>query len=439
MVTSPDRVLVVGGGAAGTITAVTVLREAAAYPQRPVDVMVVERSPVVGPGLAYGTYETHHLLNNYASRMSAFEDDPEHLVRWCLSRGMRITPHTFLSRRTYGRYLAGLLDDQPIPIGSGLTRVHGEVVDLLDTGTSYRATTADGAVLSADAVVLALGNPPPLTPRSVRVEETRLVPDPWAPDLLDRIGERDRVLLIGTGLTAVDVAVQVSCARPSVRLTAVSRHGLLPLRHLPEPPDPASSFDGQVRSLRDLLAEMRRCLAAGADWRCVVESLKPVANDVWAALPFEERDRFSRHLKRHWEIARHRMAPVMADAIDALLANGRLTIALPGDVDPTSYDVVVNCTGPAPVPTPGWNPLVDDLAVKGMLWPGPFGLGLDVDADGALVDADGVAARGLYAVGAARRGVEWEVGAVPDIRRQAQRLARHLDASSTMAPVSLVG
>jgi uncharacterized NAD(P)/FAD-binding protein YdhS len=99
----------------------------------------------------------------------------------------------------------------------------------------------------------------------------------------------------------------------------------------------------------------------------------------------------------------------------------------------------VNCTGPAPVPTPGWNPLVDDLAVKGMLWPGPFGLGLDVDADGALVDADGVAARGLYAVGAARRGVEWEVGAVPDIRRQAQRLARHLDASSPMTPVSLVG
>src|SRR3954462_14263767 len=129
MVTSPERVLVVGGGAAGTITAVTALREAATHPQRPVDVMVVERSPVVGPGLAYGTYDTHHLLNNYASRMSAFEDDPEHLVRWCLSRGMRITPHTFLSRRAHRRFPSALLGHQPIPIGSGLTRVHGEVVD----------------------------------------------------------------------------------------------------------------------------------------------------------------------------------------------------------------------------------------------------------------------------------------------------------------------
>jgi uncharacterized NAD(P)/FAD-binding protein YdhS len=438
-VSGPDHVLVVGGGAAGTITAVTLLREAAAHPQRPLQVMVVERARVAGPGLAYGTQEPHHLLNNYASRMSAFEDDPEHLVRWCLSRGMRITPHTFLSRRTYGRYLTSLLDEEPVGIGAGLTRVQGEVVDVVDTGTSYRATTADGAVLSADAVVLALGNPPPTMPRTVRVDDARLAPDPWSPDLLDRIGERDRVLLVGTGLTAVDVAVQVSCARPSARLTAVSRHGLLPLRHLPEPPLPTPFFDARVRSLRELLAEVRRCLDAGADWRSLVESLKPVANDVWSALPSEERDRFTRHLHRYWEVARHRMAPVMADAVADLLATGRLTLSSPRDVEPAAYDVVVNCTGPAPVCTPGWNPLVDRLAVEGLLWPGPFGLGIDVDADGALVSADGVAARGLYAVGAARRGVEWEVGAVPDIRRQARRLARHLEATFERRPVSLVG
>src|SRR5215211_1060760 len=197
MVSSPVRVLVVGGGAAGAITAVAVLRQAAAYPERPVQVMVVERSAVVGPGLAYGTQESHHLLNNYASRMSAVEDDPQHLVRWCLERGMRITPGTFLARRTYGRYLADLLDNEPIPIGSGLTRQQGEVVDIVDTGTTYRATTASGAVLSADVVVLALGNPPPRMPRSVAVDEPRLLPDPWSPDLLDRVGDGDRVLLVG--------------------------------------------------------------------------------------------------------------------------------------------------------------------------------------------------------------------------------------------------
>ena len=294
-------------------------------------------------------------------------------------------------------------------------------------------------MLTADRVVLALGNPPPRLPRSVHVDGSRLLPDPWSPDLVDRVGEADRVLLVGTGLTAVDVAVQISCARPSVRLTAMSRHGLLPLRHLADPPGPAPAFGADAHSLRAVLGEVRRCLAAGADWRCLVESLKLVANDVWASLPYDDRDQFVRHVKRHWEVARHRMAPVMADSIDELRNNGRLTVAIPSAVDVASYDVVVNCTGPAPVATPGWSPLVDNLAVKGMLWPGPFGLGIDVDADGALLDADGVAARGVYAVGAARRGVEWEVAAVPDIRRQAVRLARHLDAAAAEPLVSLVG
>jgi uncharacterized NAD(P)/FAD-binding protein YdhS len=170
----------------------------------------------------------------------------------------------------------------------------------------------------------------------------------------------------------------------------------------------------------------------------LVESLKVIANDVWESLSFEDKEQFTRHVARYWEISRHRMAPAMAEVVDDLLATGRLTLAPVSAVDPASYDLVVNCTGPAPVSTPGWNPLVDSLAVKGMVWPGPFGLGIDVDADGALVDADGIASRGLHTVGAARRGVEWEVAAVPDIRRQAVRLATHLTASYAPPPTELV-
>jgi uncharacterized NAD(P)/FAD-binding protein YdhS len=292
-------------------------------------------------------------------------------------------------------------------------------------------------VLTVDVVVLALGNPPPLRPRGITVDDLRLAPDPWDPDLLDRVAADARVLLVGTGLTTVDVAAQVAAARPGARITAVSRHGLLPLRHVAEPPGAAEAFDAEVRSLPELLREVRRCLDEGESWRCVVESLKLVANDVWRALSHPEKEQFARHVGRHWEIARHRMAPAMAALVDDLLADGRLRLGTPREVDVASYDLVVNCTGPAPVTTPGWNPLVDDLAVKGMLWPGPLGLGLEVDADGALGDADGVGARGMYAVGAARRGSEWEVAAVPDIRRQAERLAWHL-ATTTVARTGLV-
>lgn len=219
----------------------------------------------------------------------------------------------------------------------------------------------------------------------------------------------------------------------------MSRHGLLPLRHLPEPPDPAPTFDDRERTLRGVLAELRRCRDDGTSWRRLVESVKLVGNDLWRGLSLDEKDRFVRHVGRYWEVSRHRMAPPMATLVGDLLAAGRLRVVT-GSVDTVSYDLVVNCTGPAPVSTPGWSTLVDRLTAKGMLKPGPLGLGVDVDSDGALRAANGAAARGIYAVGAARRGAEWEVAAVPDIRRQALRLSRHLATpSGTQQAHRLVG
>jgi uncharacterized NAD(P)/FAD-binding protein YdhS len=434
------RVLVVGGGAAGVITTAHLLERVAATPgAQPVSVTVVERGPTVGPGLAYGTDEPLHLLNNYAGRMSALEHDPRHFVRWCRAEGQDVDHDTFVRRETYGRYLTTLLDDVAVPDGSRVSVLHDDVREVRDTGRGYLVLTARDVTLAADVVVLALGNPPPRKPRGLRVDEDRFVENPWDPTLLDRVPVTGDVLLVGTGLTTVDVAARVAAARPGVRLTAVSRHGLLPLHHLTDAPEPAEEYTGHGRTVRGMLDEARRCVALGADWRCLVESFKTVANDLWGGLSPDDRELFVRHVARYWEVARHRMAPPMAEIVDDLVDTGRLTVTTSRAVDAASYDLVVNCTGPAPVSSTGWNPLVDQLAVAGMLWPGPFGLGVDVDGDGALVDADGVAARGLYAVGAARRGCEWEVAAVPDIRRQAQRLAELLCPTYVEPPVTLVG
>jgi uncharacterized NAD(P)/FAD-binding protein YdhS len=424
----PTRVLVVGGGAAGVITAAALLREAAGAP---VDVRIVERGAAVGPGLAYGTEDPLHLLNNYAGRMSALEDEPGDLLAWCAEQGVAATADTFLPRSTYGRYLATLLDRVSVPAGSRVSRLRGEVVDLDDTGIGYRATLASGAQLHADVAVLALGNPPPRPLAATGLTMNRVdavVEDPWSPRLTGLVPDDGRVLLVGTGLTMVDVAARIATTRPFATLTAASRHGLLPERHLAADRGPVPPYDGPG-DLGALVAAIRRPAERGEDWRPAVEAVKGVANDLWAGLAAEERERFVAHVARHWEVVRHRMAPAMATLVDDLVASGRLAVTTSHDLDPASYDVVVNCTGPAPVTSPGWSTLVDRLAVKGMVWPGPFGLGVDVDPVGALVDEHGLPARGLYAVGAARRGVEWEVAAVPDLRRQATRVAQHLLAT----------
>lgn len=431
------RVLVVGGGAAGVIAAAAFLREVADG-HRGVDVRIVERSGNVGPGLAYGTADPVHLLNNYAGRMSALEDDPGDLVRWCLGEGMAVSPETFLPRHVYGRYLTALLRRLDVPAGASVTRFRDEVVSLEEGPTSYVAGLASGGRMEADVAVLALGNPPPRDLPAYRDLGTAYAADPWAADLAGRVGPGSRVLLVGSGLTAVDVAAQLADAHQDVEMLAVSRSGMLPRRHRATPPGTAGPFPVAPAGLGAVLAEVRRRGAhlegAGADWRALVESVKAAANDAWSGWSHADRERFVRHVARHWELARHRMAPPVADLVEGLLLDGRLRVTTPDHLEGPAFDLVVNCTGPAPTWAPGWNPLVDDLTARGLLRPDPLRLGLDVTADGRLVGADGRAARGIHVLGAARRGIEWEVAAVPDLRRQAAVLARQVTSSTPGAP-----
>ena len=426
----PVRVLVVGGGAAAVVAAAALVRRGGVDGAHGVDVRIVERGDLVGPGLAYRTPDPVHLLNNYAGRMSALEDDPGDLVRWCLAQGLVVTPESFLPRHVYGRYLADLLGRlEPRP-GARVTRLRGEVVRLEPGPVGYVAGLASGGRMVADVVVLALGNPPPRDLPAYRDRGPVYVADPWAPGLADRVGPGGRVLLVGSGLTAVDVAAQLATAHGDVEMVAVSRHAVLPRRHRENAPVAAEPFPVDGMRLADVLAQVRRRGAhleeAGADWRGLVESLKAVGNDLWAGWSDAEREQFVRHAARHWEVARHRMAPPVADVVEGLLLDGRLRVTTPDRVDVAAYDLVVNCTGPAPAWTPGWNPLVDDLTSRGLLRPDPLRLGLDVSPDGRLVGRDGRVADDIHVLGAARRGSEWEVAAVPDLRRQAAALVQQV-------------
>lgn len=435
----PLRVLVAGGGAAGVIAAARLVRTAT--PEQPVEVRVVEAAARVGPGLAYRTRHRLHTLNNYACRLSAHQDDSGDLVRWCRARGVEAHDYSFIPRGVYGDYLAEVLDRLHVPAGSAVVRHAGRVVDVEPVpgpaGPGFRAVVdeAAGATTSyaADRVVLALGNPP--TRRLTHLEPLgeRFVADPWADDLVTRVGPADRVLLVGTGLTMVDVAVQLHAADPAVELVAVSRHGLLPRAHRarPVPPGPWAPAAG---GLAPVLHGLRRAIAAqGGEWRGIADTLREHANDVWRSLSAADQERFARHVARHWEVHRHRMAPDMAARVDQLVASGSLRLARPGDVEPAAFDKVVNCTGPSPAHTRGWNPLVDRLLDRRLVRPHRLGLGLDVDDLGQPVGEDGRPTSGLYVVGAARRGRDWEVQAIPDLRLQAVAIATQVARSRAAA------
>jgi uncharacterized NAD(P)/FAD-binding protein YdhS len=426
------RVAIVGGGASGALMAANLLR--AAGPGRAVDVRVIERESVIGPGLAYRTSDPRHLLNNYAARLSAFEQEPDHLLRWCARRGLRADPQSFLPRQLYGRYLADVLASTEVPEGSRLHRQRGEVVDVEKLDRGFVVHQACGWSHEADVVVLALGNPPPRRVTEYELLGRRYIADPWTPGLPGALSDADDVLLIGTGLTMVDVAAQINATHPRTRMVAMSRHGLLPAPHVRRSVRPFDEFKPDTSSLSRLIRDVRRRVEeveeVGGNWRDVIDSIRPFADELWQRLDADARERFVRHVARRWEVLRHRSAPEMADVIDDLLDSGILRIATPDQVDVSRFSRVVNCSGPAPVCTRGWNAVVDRLAARGLLRPDVLSLGLDVDEYGALVDASGRPTPGLYTMGAARRGHAWEVAAIPDIRRHASTLARLLVAQA---------
>ncbi|NVN40234.1 FAD/NAD(P)-binding protein, partial [Ameyamaea chiangmaiensis] len=212
-------------------------------------------------------------------------------------------------------------------------------------------------------------------------------------------------------------------------------------------PPPVVSPGDTPPTVRAYLRAFRAAMAAGVAWRTAVDSLRPVTNALWNALPDVERRRFRRCLQRRWDILRHRMAPEVADRIDADRAAGSLRI-LDGHVTevmttPDGMAVhlrtrggartltgarVVNCTGASLAYRHVASPLLAAMFRSGQIASGFADQGLDCTDAGQVRDAGGVPVPGLFALGPPRLGVLFESIAIPEIRQQAAALADYLAA-----------
>jgi uncharacterized NAD(P)/FAD-binding protein YdhS len=88
---------------------------------------------------------------------------------------------------------------------------------------------------------------------------------------------------------------------------------------------------------------------------------------------------------------------------------------------------IVNCTGPEIDIERAHEPLLDALLARGRIRPDPLRVGIEVDAQCRTLSAEGPS-DSLYAIGPVTRGTFWESVAVPDIRVQAQAVARRIVA-----------
>jgi uncharacterized NAD(P)/FAD-binding protein YdhS len=203
----------------------------------------------------------------------------------------------------FGEYLQDLLAEVET---DRLQKIPAEAVDLVPLlGGSFRIEFSTAPPLIADQVVLALGNLPPGDPslrnRAFHQSDRYLV-DAWSDETRSKLSEPGDVLVLGSGLTALDLLLGLSHSKPSGTIHVLSRRGLFPRPHLPVEPYPPfidpHHLPSSVRMLcRSIRQEIEHANKTGEDWRAVIDSIRPFSQSIWKALSRDDRRRFLRHLR----------------------------------------------------------------------------------------------------------------------------------------------
>ena len=450
-----QTIVIVGAGFCGSVLATNLLRS----PGRR-DIVLIERGTSIGRGVAYASHDVPYVLNVPAGRLSVQPGDPLHFLRYVRQSHPDADAEDFMPRSMYGSYLQEVLDEaeRAAPAGVVLKRVFGEVtgIERAVGEKPLLVQVAGRAPVGADRVVLALGNPPSAVHPWARglLHHPAYIHDPWS--MPRSLRAQHSVLIVGSGLTMVDVALALSLEGGQMPLVrAISRHGLLPLGQTIFRPT-AVQGDGEFLlsnavSIRRVLA-MSRALSVrveqmGGDWREVVTFIRHLTPDLWQRLPEPERRRFLRHVQSYWDVHRHRVPPSMAARIDHMRRSGRLKVhagrireLVPegdelrvmwrrrGGQENESFAVnaVINATGPNYALRRSADPLVRSLRAAGLVAEDPLNLGLRTARHGACLAADGSASADLFYLGPMLRADHWEATAAPELRVHAEQLARHL-------------
>lgn len=436
-------VLIVGGGFSGTMVAAELAR-------RGVTSLIIEGGGREGRGTAFSTSEDAHLLNVVAGRMGAWADKPGDFAETVAAEGHG--PEAYVPRRRYGQYLSNILN---VALASRLaTLVAGDARAAQASGDGWTVELTDGSWVAGKAMVLAQGNQPPEPPALARGLPGELfVADPWSNEGREAVARAAAsggdVLIIGTGLTMVDVVLSLDEARHRGRIVALSRRGLIPRAHGNHDVAPMSPEEIPQGSVVGLCRWLRR-RGAEVGWRTAVDSLRPHSHALWQSLDESGQRRFLRHARPWWDVHRHRIAPEVAGRIGRLVQTGRLEIVAGRVTDMWAdqqlhvairkrgkaeavdqrFALAVNCTGPLGAISASKDAFLVGLFEAGLARPDRLDLGLEVDQRSRLVDA----AR-AWALGPLTKGKFWEITAVPDIRGQVAQVAEDIAEELNDAPM----
>lgn len=447
-------VAIIGGGLTGAALAYRLALESTSSA---LQIVVIEPRAELGRGLAYSTPDLEHRLNVPHGKMSISTDDPDHFTRWLTRPKAAALPagsatlsgQIFAPRTVFGAYIAETL--APFVTAGRIRHLRAEAKAIRSQGAGFGIALSEGPDLAADAVVLAIAHPAPAIPAVLLplLGTQALITDAFAPNTLASISSAERVLIVGSGLTAADILATLDKRGHTGPISVISRHGWKSQPHGPMQAETTEDFAGspEVTAL-GLLRRVRQVLARdavrGLTWHATFDRLRAQGPLIWAALPLVERRRFLRHLRGLWDVHRFRIAP-QTHAVLTRLEHSRRAQFLIGRLSLVTADAqglrltwrprraaklselpldrIILATGPDHSRITETNPLLRNLAEGGLITPDPLRLGIHTTPDGLALGSDGTPRPGLYVAGPLARGTVGELMGVPEVTKWAEFIA----------------
>ena len=442
------HIVIVGGGFSGAAVAIHLL---GLMPQG-LRVTLLEPRTVPGAGVAYSTAEPSHRINVPASRMQLAGEEEGAFDRWYRSQpafaddpqARREDGALYPQRGQFGRYVSQRFAAAVQASGGRLVHLREQALSVDESGL----ITDTGRRLQSDVLILAISHPPPALPRLAAPfhDHPALIANPWRADSLATIAPDARVAVMGTGLTMADCIATLSRLGHRGPISAFSRHGLLSRGNTggAATPWPGEYAQGSLRQrLRQVRADVARAAEQGLPWQVVLDAVRQQGQYIWQSLTFADRQRFLRHLRRYWDVHRYRIAPQVAEVLEQRQREGslkvlaarltalesearflRLTLtAREGARIALTVDSLILTTGPAHGGLIDSQPLLRELARRGLIRADKLGLGLDVDARSRAIGREGRALPNLLISGPAARGYFGELMGLPQVADHAAAVA----------------
>jgi uncharacterized NAD(P)/FAD-binding protein YdhS len=419
------KIAIVGGGASGILVAVNLAKQSSDQ----VHVSIVEPRKILGQGIAYSTMDEGHVLNVPAGRMSIYVDDAGDFVNWA-----GCDKNYFAPRKQYFRYLLERFNSAR---GGNVEFTHFcSTADSIEKDENkWRIICADGQKLLVDAVVIAIGHGEAIAlPNGDKdLTSSGYIDDPWRNFATPKDGH---MIGIGTGLTFIDYALSHIRRNEKNTATGISRNGLLPEQHLQNRAEPLE-VPAEVRTSP---SEIRQFIENSQDWRAAQDGVRHQLPEIWHNWSNKHKSDFLSNDLRWWNVKRHRLAPEIADEVRVALEEDRIKI-VQGQIERVNQigevfsvalhsgeifrgETVVNCLGYS---VAGTGSVIDNLVKNKLAVPAPLGLGLCTDFPRFnVINSENRAHPNLFAIGPILFGERFETTAIPELREQADEIAKSL-------------